>query len=365
MNEIWILGFDIGGANTKSALIHFEEENVKKSFSSIEYFPFWEKSLNEIPRMLKRNTTKITKKAKIKVKDIKYISITITAELSDVFQTKKEGILTILKALEEVFDTNKLYFINNNGDFLTFDDAKNNYQSIAAANWVSSSLFLGRFIPKCILVDAGSTTIDIIPILDSVPVTKGKSDIERAMNHELVYTGGLRATIPSITHFIPYKGGKIRISFEKFALISDIHRILYNISEDEYINDTADNRSKSIDDCYARLARVAYMDIETISKDELNSIAKYIYQKQIELISTEIQQFMKALIKRIPEFKDEPTFVITGLAAEFLIRRVLIYLGYNNILIYEDLTKISDSISSSAFAVAGALYFKLKNDLQL
>ena len=65
----------------------------------------------------------------------------------------------------------------------------------------------------------------------------------------------------------------LRISFEKFALISDVHRILNNISENEYINDTADNRSKSIEDCYARLARIICMDIETITIEDLNKIA--------------------------------------------------------------------------------------------
>ncbi|MFX1236901.1 MAG: hydantoinase/oxoprolinase family protein, partial [Promethearchaeota archaeon] len=134
---------------------------------------------------------------------------------------------------------------------------------------VSTALFLGQFEPQCILIDAGSTTVDIIPILDSVPVSKGKDDVSRMLNHELVYTGGLRATIPSITHFIPYKGKDVRISFEKFALIADIHRILGNISEKEYTIDTADNRSRSIEDCYARLARVICLDKDTISHDEL------------------------------------------------------------------------------------------------
>jgi probable H4MPT-linked C1 transfer pathway protein len=366
MNHTIILGMDIGGANTKLALLKFFDSKLESSFSHLEYFPFWEKTLNEIPTMLKRVLSKIIKKAKVKIKDINFFSIAITAELSDAFKTKKEGISIILNALAEVLDKNKLRFISNNGEFLAYPDAKNGFISISGANWVSTSLFLGKFISKCILIDAGSTTIDIIPILDGIPVTKGKNDIERLMNHELIYTGGLRATIPSITHFVPYKGSMIRISFEKFALVSDIHRILYNISEDEYINDTADKRSKSIEDCYARLARIICIDSDTISKDELNNIAKNIYQKQIELISTEIQQFLTDLISRIPEYKDDITFVITGIAAEFLIRRALSHLGYKNISIYEELTGISDSISSSAFAVAGALYFDLskrvKND---
>jgi len=355
----YILGLDIGGANTKAALVKFKNSEIFESFSFIEYFPFWEKTLNDIPNMLKRIVENLIIKNMVSLKEVDFISITITAELSDAFLTKREGISTILDALEQVFDAEKMFFINNNSKFINFSQAKEEYASIAAANWVSTSLFLSKFVSKCILIDAGSTTIDIIPILNSVPVAKGKNDVERLINHELIYTGGLRATIPSITHIVPYKGKMARISFEKFALVSDVHRILNNISETEYINDTADNRSKTLENCYARLARVICMDLETISKTELDTIAKYIYDEQLEIIITEIQEFMKDLTIREPEFNNEPKFVITGLSAGFLIKKVLQKLGYSNILSYEEISNIPDRISSSAFAVAGAFYFQL------
>ena len=62
------------------------------------------------------------------------------------------------------------------------------------------------------------------------------------------------------------------------------HRILNNITESEYINDTADNRSKSVDDCYARLSRIICMDKETISNVELDLIANYIYKIQLKIV---------------------------------------------------------------------------------
>jgi len=357
--ELYILGLDIGGVNTKATLIKFKNSKIIKSFSYIEYFPFWEKTLKEIPEMLKRINSNIIEKNNLKLKIIDYISITITAELSDAFQTKREGINTILNALEQVFNTKKLFFISINNKFINYEQAREENLLIAAANFVSTALFLGKFVPKCILIDSGSTTIDLIPILNSIPRTKGKTDVERLINHELIYTGGLRATIPSITHFVPYKGKNVRISFEKFALNSDVHRILNNISQEEYINDTADGRSKSLEDCYARLARILCMDLEMVTKEDLNIIAKYIYDKQLELVSTEIQEFMKELIVRLPEFKQNPQFVITGFSAHFLVRRALEKLGYNKILTYESITKIPDHKSSSAFAVAGALYSQL------
>ncbi len=350
---------DIGGANTKAALLKFKDIELVESCSYIEYFPFWEKTLNDIPNMFLRIVKNLVTKNDLRLEEVNYIAVTITAELSDAFQTKREGIITILNALENIFDPKKMYFISNKTKFLDFYTAKKKFSLIAAANWVSTSLFLGKFVPDCILIDAGSTTIDVIPIKDSIPIARGHDDITRLVYHELIYTGGLRATIPSITHFVPYKGKKVRISFEKFALISDIHRILGNVSETEYINETADNRSKTLDDCYARLARVICMDIEMISKEELNVIAKHVYEKQIKLISTEIQQFMKELIIRKPEFESNKKFVITDLASEFLTRKSLLKLGYNDIFDFKEITKIPDNISSSALAVAGSFYFQL------
>jgi len=350
------LGLDIGGANTKAALLQFEDKKIMESISYIKYFPFWEKTITEIPEMLRGVVKNLIEKNNFKLEDINFFAITITAELSDAFQTKREGIHIILNALKKVFEKNRLKFITISNKFVNYKTAKSDHLSIQAANWASTALFLGNFIPQCILIDAGSTTIDIIPILNSIPVPQGKNDISRLMNHELIYTGGLRATIPSITHHVPYKSKNLRLSFEKFALISDVHRILNNISEEEYINDTADNRSKAIENCYARLSRVICLDIETISKEDLDLIANFIYQKQLDIITREIRAFMDNLKIRFKEFNDNPKFVITGLSADFLIRKPLQDLGFTNIINYKEITNIPYNISSSAFAVAGALY---------
>jgi len=354
---MFILGLDIGGANTKAALIQFEEERVSDHISTIEYFPFWEKTNSDIIEMFNRIIESLMTKFKISQETIEYIGVSITAELSDAFYTKREGIFIILEALKEVFDQNKLYFVTTHNNFINYSLAKKDYMSVAAANWVATALYIGNFVKNCILIDAGSTTIDVIPIIDSIPTTIGKDDTSRIFNHELIYTGGLRATIPSITHFVPYKGKLIRISFEKFALVSDVHRILSNITDEQYINDTADNRSTSLEDCYARLARIICSDLDLISRKELDEIAEYIFKKQLELVLLEIKSLMNNLIKWYPNFKTDPQFVITGLSANFLIKNVLISLNYTNIKDFEQITNIPVNISSSAFAVAGALYF--------
>lgn len=355
-----ILGLDIGGANTKAALIQFEDKEIINTYSYIEYFPFWEKTRDQINTLFGRIISHFFSKDGLHLDDVNYIAVTMTAELSDAFQTKKEGVLMIAEALSRTFENRKLRYITTKNKFIDPGRVREEYEYIAAANWTSTALYLGNFISNGILIDAGSTTIDIIPIVDSLPVTIGKTDVERLLNHELIYTGGLRATIPSITHFVPYKGNRLRLSFEKFALISDVHRILGNISEEEYLNNTADNRSKSMENCYARLARMICMDLNTISKKELDFIAQFIYQKQLDLIEEEIDIFYENIKSRYPQFGTDPLFVITGLSREFLVKTVLKRMGFKHIKSYEKITHIPDNVSSSAFAVAGASYFNLK-----
>lgn len=356
VDEELILGLDIGGANTKAALIAYKDKHIIQSSSFLEYFPFWEQNLKNLDELFQRIIAYFKFTSEM-LQSLSIIAITITAELSDAFQTKREGILTLLKVLRKVFDEEKLAFISTENRFVKLEHVKKNPLSIAAANWVSTSMFLGKFEPNCILIDAGSTTIDLIPIVNSKPATIGKDDLNRLLNHELIYTGGLRATIPSITHFVPYRGNRVRISFEKFALISDVHLILENISEDEYLNDTADNRSTSMDDCFARLSRIICSDLDAISKEELITIANYIYEKQLTLIKEEIEIFMINLTNRHPQFKRKPLIVITGLSANFLIKPCLETLRLKHVKTLEEITQIPNNTSSSAFAVAGAFHF--------
>ena len=360
-SQISILGLDIGGANTKAALLEFDNGIIIKASSSIEYFPFWEKTIKDIPEMLSRVTNALLNQNNLNLDEVKYFAITITCELSDAFQTKKEGINRTIDALTQILPRKKLFFMSTDEIYLSEKEARENYLKVSAANWVSTALFLGKINPNCILIDSGSTTIDIIPIKEGKPISKGKTDVDRLKHHELIYTGGLRATIPSITHEVPYNDSLIQISFEKFALVSDVHRILNNITERQYINETADNRTTSLEDCYSRLARIICADKDMLTIEELKKIAEYIYEKQLNLIAVEIKSFLNELELREPDIVKEPKFVITGLSADYLIKINLQKMGYDDILSYENLTQIPDKISSSAFAVAGALYYQLQD----
>ena len=63
---------DIGGANTKAALLEFKDKKIIQSFSYIEYFPFWEKTITEIPDMLRRVVKNLVQKNKYTLKNVNY-----------------------------------------------------------------------------------------------------------------------------------------------------------------------------------------------------------------------------------------------------------------------------------------------------
>ncbi|PZE01513.1 hydantoinase/oxoprolinase family protein, partial [Klebsiella pneumoniae] len=72
--------------------------------------------------------------------------------------------------------------------FLPVEDARAHAADIASANWHATAALIGRHVGHALLVDIGSTTADLIPIVSGKPAAQGYSDAERLETGELVYT---------------------------------------------------------------------------------------------------------------------------------------------------------------------------------
>ncbi|MHA1231882.1 MAG: hydantoinase/oxoprolinase family protein [Candidatus Helarchaeota archaeon] len=347
---MYILGFDIGGVNIKASLIN--NEQVINNY--IKYYPMWTNDLNQLSAVLENIKSVVLRDHKLEA-----IAITMTAELSDAFYTKREGILIITDALKEIFSDrlDDLYFINTYGNFIKIEEVIKDPLQIAAANWAATSKYVSRLYENCILIDIGSTTTDIIPIINSQPKCLGKTDPDRLLAGELIYTGVLRTEIPSITHKVPYKDKLCRIASEKFALSADVHLVLGNISEDDYICDTADGREKNKKDSLARLSRVICADIEMLSEDEILEIANYIYKKQIEQVQSGLEQVFENM--NIKDKKSIP-IVITGLGSEILARKAAENLGFTYIINLDEFLGEKAGVVAPSAAIAILLENELK-----
>ncbi|NJD76005.1 MAG: H4MPT-linked C1 transfer pathway protein [Candidatus Methanoperedens sp.] len=311
-----ILGIDIGGANTKVA-------SPDGSIVELHYLPLWKES--KLPEVL----IDIGKRL-----EPECVGVVITGELADCFPDKEAGLSYIIDAVNNAF--NGAWFLDSSGAF-----TKEKKRSIAAANWMASALLVGAEYRDSIFVDIGSTTTDIIPIINGEP-RAGKTDFERLRRGELVYSGVLRTNIASILYTAVLEGGTSRISSELFAITADAYLVLGMIGPEDYTCDTPDGAGKTVLDARRRLARVVCADLTEITESDIVSIAKQVMEKQVTDIAAGIRDVAR---------QHEPGLIVACGLGEFLAKKAACELGLEIILVSE---KYGQDISKvfPAYAVA-------------
>jgi hypothetical protein len=303
-----ILGLDIGGANTKTALNTYHNDAIQSIKTKSIYFPMW-KRRQELLSLLKRLKTEFCHD------ELDAVGLVMTAELSDAYRTKREGVLEILKITETAFENIPVHNIDIFGKMRDIEDAMRSPLNFAAANWCATAKLVAETFSTGLFIDTGSTTTDIIPFQDGTVLTFGKNDLDRLISGELVYTGALRTNVTAIVTHVPVKNRLVRICPEYFSISADVHLILEHITPENYSCETPDGRGKTREYALERLARTICADIEQLRTEELENIAQYIYLKQFTEISNGIKRVVTNEMNNIDQ---NLGCVLTGLGKDFL-----------------------------------------------
>ena len=306
-----IAGFDIGGANTDLAVIDFEDGEIKNMEVDFAYLPMWSNN-DDLSHVLVELIENICP-----VSEIDAVGISMTAELVDAYDTKKDGVLDIVKKCEETF-TCPIAYVGVDG-MISKSEIEKDPLKAAAANWIATAQIATLISDNCIFIDTGSTTTDIIPIKEGSECAIGKSDFDRSATGELVYTGTLRTNLASFLDKIELNGKEYRVASELFAQTADVYMVLDLITEDDYICDTFDGEGKSKIDCARRIARVVCADLEMLSMDDIVAMSEVIHQKQIAQIADGLKQ--------VVETQGLDLIVTTGLGKDILDRPAAELLG--------------------------------------
>ena len=306
-----IAGFDIGGANTDLAIIDFEGSEIKNIEVDFAYLPMWSNN-DDLSGVLIELIENICP-----VSEIDAVGISMTAELVDAYDTKKDGVLDVVGKCEETFDC-PIAYVGIDG-MMSKEEIENTPLKAAAANWIATAQIATLISDNCIFIDTGSTTTDIIPIKDGKECAIGKSDFDRSATGELVYTGTLRTNLASFIEKIELNGKEYRVASELFAQTADIYTVLDLITEDDYVCDTFDGEGKSKIDCAKRIARVVCADLEMLSMDDIVEMSKFIHQKQVEQIADGLKQ--------VVETQNLDLIVTTGLGKDILDKKAAELLG--------------------------------------
>jgi hypothetical protein len=350
-----IIGLDIGGANLKAALLGVQDCSVKYCETGMKFFPVWRERKERLAEAIKGLRTDVG------VGDApSAVGVTMTAELSDAFFTKREGVNHVLRSVEEAFPDAPLRVLDVYCKFLSPSEVRRDPYSVAAANWPATAWLASQFFENCIVIDVGSTTTSIIPVIDGAIAADGRNDFDKLANGELVYTGCLRTNVATIVNSVPLRGRVRHLASELFALSGDIHLILGNIIETDYSTETADGRGKSRTEVFGRLARAVCADIEMLSEQEIEEMATYIYEKQIEEVSQGLGQVRQRILETHGR---EVSIVVTGMGRDFLARRAAERNGCDTILDLSDYIDGDAALTSTSVGVAWMLATELEGRL--
>jgi probable H4MPT-linked C1 transfer pathway protein len=333
-----ILGLDIGGANVKVVNTIPTPDGRGVSVTDVirRYHPLWLRGVGSLKQLLEEV------KGGLHLRSGEYyVGVAMTAELSDIFRTKYEGVKTIVEVVEEVFsDSKKTYYVTVDMNLTDSTEAVRNYLRVAAANWAATA-WLMKYkcsewgIHDAVLVDIGSTTTTIIPMVDCDVRVRGYTDPEKLTYGELVYTGILRGNVATLVSSVPYKGFYTRVSSERFSLIGDVHLLLGNISSEDYTTETADGRGKSLEEAMQRIARIICADSNIINLTEAVEIARYIYEKQVFTVFEALMQIRSWLASQGVNL-DRFTAITAGLG-EFLAAEASRRAGFKRVVSINEL----------------------------
>lgn len=347
-----VVGLDIGGVNTKAAFLNTQKDNVKKLKTAIEYFPIWKRGKERLPQVLEK-----LRKLLVKSATLNGVGVTMTAELSDVYWSKKEGVNHILDCVSQIFADVPTFVLNVDAKLISVKDARKKPLKVAAANWAATGWMVSQIIENCLIIDVGSTTTSVIPIINGKIAAKGRTDLEKLLNGELVYTGALRTNVATIVNYVPIRGGKACVSSELFAQSGDVHLLLNHIREEDYTVETADGRKKTKKEAMARLARVVCAGIDMLSEQEVIDMARFIYERQLEHIAEGLRQVYERMRQRI---QGDVPVVVTGLGRNFLAEKAAEKANLHEVIDLGELLGVNTAFVSPSVGLALMVASKLE-----
>lgn len=310
-------GWDLGGANLKLAQV--EDGRVTK--------------VSQIPCPVIADRSKfdqaLNEAMSLCAGEARH-GVTMTGELSDVFETRAEGVAYLVALMRKTTGAETRFYSLDG--FLDADKAAAHWQKVASANWHASAAFATSICGDGLLIDVGTTTTDLIPLKGGKPAARGLTDGDRLTEGELIYAGVVRTPVMAIARTAPFKGRMQGIAAERFATMADVYRLTGDLPEDADPYPAADQRGKSTEESAARLARMLGRDANEAEAIAWTALAHYLARKQLEQIETDARTVLER------EGLGQDTSVIGAGCGRFLAARLAAKLNRP----YRDFTDLID-----------------------
>jgi probable H4MPT-linked C1 transfer pathway protein len=220
-------------------------------------------------------------------------AVTMTGEMVDLFADRAEGVRVLTNILSQRLGARTRFFAGEHGWLMT-DECAGGWRDVASANWLATAQWLARRESHAVLVDMGSTTTDIVPIVAGRVVARGRDDAGRLVSGELVYQGVVRTPLCGVAHRIAFRGEHTNVMNEWFATTADVYRLTGELwpPHDQY--PSADNGPKTEAASRARLARTIGRDARDAKDKEWRDFAQTWRFEQMRVLAANLERVVQA-----------------------------------------------------------------------
>lgn len=308
--QINTIGWDIGGAHVKAAVLNASGYCIAVYQQPC---PLW-KGIDQLYDAVNMILADMPVANAIH-------AMTMTGELVDLFDSRDDGVRTIIDTMGTLLATEILVFAGQRGFIESSNIIQEHYALIASANWLASASFAAQQIGNGVFVDIGSTTTDILLLCDSLVLAEGVSDYQRLLSQELVYTGVVRTAVMAVAQTALDKGREIGLMAEYFATMADVYRLTGELDDSHDQTDTADGAEKTVSASAKRLARMIGCDFSDGELPRWQLLAQYIRSQQLYKIqrACQLQLSRQTLAKNAP--------LIGAGVGRFLVKQLSLVLG--------------------------------------
>ncbi|MFM8953316.1 MAG: hydantoinase/oxoprolinase family protein [Planctomycetaceae bacterium] len=271
-----LVAVDVGGANLKAA--------DGRGWTRTVAFPLW-REWQRLPEALAALVGPVTPRR---------IVATMTGEIADCYPSRAAGVSHIVDALVAAAaavrcgDSPGIYLLD--GRIVSADAAKEHPLHAAASNWHALSRLAAAHAPtdRSLLIDVGSTTVDVVPIIDGTPAPRAHDDAGRLLAGELIYTGVERTPLAAVVRWLPHHGLRRPVAAERVADSRDAWLLLGSLPERPDATDTADGGPATRDAARIRLARSLLLEPDSFTPTDAEAAAAAFAARQARLVARAI-----------------------------------------------------------------------------
>ncbi|HEY2023775.1 hydantoinase/oxoprolinase family protein [Paraburkholderia sp.] len=206
-------------------------------------------------------------------------AVTMTGEMVDLFADRADGVRAIVATLARRLGAQssvqspsplpwQLRFYAGDTGWLAADACAARWRDVASANWLATANWVSTRVADAVLIDIGSTTTDIIPIVGGRVAARAATDAGRLATGELVYQGVVRTPLCGVAHRIEFAGAALNVMNEWFATSADVYRLTGELYPLHDVQPSADHGPKTPAGSRARIARMIGHDAHDASDGE-------------------------------------------------------------------------------------------------